>query len=68
MQALYKRAQGEAAGFQESEKSEESVINKDTEPFLITDSSDFSDVHGPGPCVRAFTSSAAESLKRENVL
>ena len=43
MQALYKRALSEAPGFQESEKSEESVINKDTEPFLITDSSDFSD-------------------------
>ena len=34
MQALYKRAQGEAAGFQESDKSEESVINKNTAPFF----------------------------------
>ena len=68
MQALYKRALSEAPGFQESEKSDKSVINKNTVPFLIEDSSDCSGVHGPVSCVRALTSSAAESIKRENVL
>ena len=42
------RGAGRGRG-QESEKSDKSVINKKRTLYLITDLSDYSDVHGPVP-------------------